>query len=795
VITFTQRSLSVDFPTAVRILAEEAKYNGLEEFDQEEIAAFGHVRECLAAAARIYRNALNQVLLYLQQRGISHDTAQRFMLGGASGAETLKNALLQIGFEEAIIEKSGLLNRHGQDRFQNHVLVPIFLNGQVVDFYGRSLAEDNRTGRHWRLPSERLAVGENLFNWNAQSESIILVEGMFDALALIDKGFPHAVASAGTNGLHAEILQHSPLRKVLVCFDGDAAGNGQALKRAYELKDSNLDVRIIDLPQGLDPNEYLLTHSADDFRGLVQKAATPEIWEIEHLDPSWDEHQKIEALEDLMLRVGTMDSLHRAALIKQISNKLGLKEKDVRGHIEDLSEKKRRVGLNGQPRIIDVRDYELIHPALHFGSKETLMTIPLMGTNAKTGRPEWQPWIMTSNGDLFQLDHEELGQRGYYCNDIVYPGRLRYSQAVITDFMEGLRQGDLSAIFKRMKATYQRYLDFSDPRTYDYLTAWTIGTYFFRIFNYYPYLHFTGTKEVGKSKAMKLMSVLCFNGIMSVSITDASQFRIITDLLPTLFLDESENLSDKGFTERRSLLLGGYEKGSTALRSEKVGDKWRTKEFENFSPRVFGSIDGLEDVLASRTVEIPMRRSYKSEIKEAEVDLTDETFVDLRDELFLVTMTFGDTIRRTYEQLQRPEDAEFDAREWNLFKPVMAIGTATGDSDVTQSLVGFVNATYSQKQESFNEIAVENVILRALMDIVKRDDWYSFDLIHRGILDFIRDQGLSIGSLHKNRLGKILHDLDLVAEKDRRIINGTKVTVYLLNPTTIEKVAGNYRVH
>ncbi len=160
-------------------------------------------------------------------------------------------------------------------------------------------------------------------------------------------------------------------------------------------------------------------------------------------------------------------------------------------------------------------------------------------------------------------------------------------------------------------------------------------------------------------------------------------------------------------------------------------------------------------------------RSCRPEIKEAEVDLTNEIFAELRDELFLVTMTFGDTIKRTYEQLQRPGNAEFDAREWNLFKPILAIGSATGDSDIVQSLVGFANSAYDRKTESFNETAVENVVLRALGEIVTRQESYAFDSLHNRILTFIKEQGLNVGSLTKARLGKILHDLDV---SDRRTV-------------------------
>jgi hypothetical protein len=139
------------------------------------------------------------------------------------------------------------------------------------------------------------------------------------------------------------------------------------------------------------------------------------------------------------------------------------------------------------------------------------------------------------------------------------------------------------------------------------------------------------------------------------------------------------------------LLLGGYEKGSTAIRTERVGDTFKTREYDNYSPRVFGSIEGLEDTLASRTIQIPMRRSYNEQIKASEVQLNNPEFEELRDELFLIAMTYGSHIRSSYEQIRRPADAEFDAREWNLFKPILAVGASTGalsDSSVQSVIRG-----------------------------------------------------------------------------------------------------------
>jgi DNA primase len=794
VISLTQRQLRIPFEEAVNILAASVHTLVGTDASEEDCRVFGKVRDCLNASVRLFANSPEFALDYAERRGISQDTARRFMLGGSMGKDTLKRALLDQGFDEQTIGVTGLLNRYGEDRFQNHAVVPIFLNGQAVDFGGRLLEENDEMGKHWRLPSARFIVGRSLFNWQANREQVILVEGIFDALSLIENGFENAVALQGTNGIAQELIAGSCVKKVRLCFDGDAPGCDLSLKRAYELKSGGFNVKVAALPEGQDPNDFFKQHSADDFRALLRAAAHPETWEIERLDDGLDDEEKIAALEGVMRRVRGMEPMNRAAMIKNIASKMGLKEKDVREHIEALPENRARGGDAGKAEIIDLSCYELIHPALHHSDGATLMTIPLMGKNPKTGRTEWEPWVVTSLRELFPLRHEELNERGFYCNDIVCPGRQRYSQQVIAAFLKGDRSADLTAIFGQIKQVLQQYLDFSDPRTHDYLTAWIVGTHFFPLFNYYPYLHFTGTKEVGKSKAMKLMSQLCFNGIMSVSITDASQFRIITELLPTLLLDESENLADHGFSERRALLLGGYEKGSTAIRTEKVGDSFKTREFDNFSPRVFGSIDGLDDTLASRTIQIPMRRSFNEKIKEAEVTLTNRVFDELRDELFLVTMDCSETIRTEYEQSIRPANALFDAREWNLFKPILAIGASTGDAELVDCLTGFANATYSSKTEAFNETAIENVILCCLLEIVKEDGWYSFEAVHTGIVGFIKNQGLNVGVLSKNRLGTLLRNLHVADDKERRTVDGTKTIFYLIRPEQVKQVAENYRV-
>ena len=400
---------------------------------------------------------------------------------------------------------------------------------------------------------------------------------------------------------------------------------------------------------------------------------------------------------------------------------------------------------------------------------------------------------MTSQKEFFRADPKELQRRGYFSTSLISAEEPRYTESTIRNFIAGRLDGDLRKTFFRIHSTLTQYVDFSDPRAHVYLAAWILGTYFHPIFNYYPYLHFTGTKNVGKSKTMKLMSCLSFNGIMSVSVTNASQFRIIEALRPTLFLDESEDLNQKGFTDRRALLLGGYEAGSSVLRTEKEGDGFRVRRLANYSPRAFASIEGLEDTLASRTVQIAMQRSYDDEIKQREVNLNDPAFQEIRDELFLVTMTSCNLIKEIYERAAKPEEVEFGDREFNLFRPILTIGKAVGLKKVIAPLIDFANACYHRKIEDYNTTAPENVLLRYLLENVTQDGWFQNNQLHEAFIrDFIKPNGIDLHMyMTKAAMGSLMHKMGIVSES-RRSPDRT-CTLYYIKAEMLKKVAENYQ--
>ncbi len=288
---------------------------------------------------------------------------------------------------------------------------------------------------------------------------------------------------------------------------------------------------------------------------------------------------------------------------------------------------------------------------------------------------------------------------------------------------------------------------------------------------------------------------------MSVSLSDASMYRIISEELPTLFLDESEDLNEKSDSDRRALLLGGFEKGTKATRVEQVNGVFKVKDYDNYCPRVFGSINKMDDVLASRSVQIVMSRSFNDSIKENEVTLLDERFREIRDMLFLAVMTYGNNVRFMYVRFiyegitWRPADVVLDSREWDLFKPIFTIGQVIGHPEVLDHLVEFANTCYQAKTDTMNDTAVENVVLRFLLEFVQVEGEYGSKVLHRGLVEFIRAEGINVGEVREDSFGMLLNNLQVCEKKGRKMLNGERQTFYGFNSERVRLVAENYRAN
>ena len=314
---------------------------------------------------------------------------------------------------------------------------------------------------------------------------------------------------------------------------------------------------------------------------------------------------------------------------------------------------------NPQQEVVEVGSLRTIYPALDMVDENMIIMAPVRVLDGETQVPRWQNTVVSSTKERFMLTNEELLKRGWYAPALertdIRVAEERYSPEVIKGFLEGSLSGSLKETFSEIRRIIRHYIDFSDDRTYDFLTCWIIGTYFYPIFSHYPYVHFTGPKGSGKSQCLHVLRCLCHNAKIAGSMTLAVQFRIISALQPTLLFDEMENLGQTQHTELHRMLKYGFEKnGPQVWRMDMSGNRMEMNCWGVYCPRAFASIEGMEEVIASRSVQVIMERSFDEEIKNRTVNADDALWQELRDQLFLVTMSEGHSLKAIYDRWTSP---------------------------------------------------------------------------------------------------------------------------------------------
>jgi DNA primase len=279
---------NLTFPEAVRALGREV---GI-EIAEERGGDRGQVERLIAAnavAQECYRAELqvsgNPGAAYLTKRGIDAEMCERFGLGFAPDRwDTVEQALRSRKIPAADGVAAGLLAERDSgghyDRFRGRVTFPIHdVRGRVIGFGGRAIGADQEP-KYLNTPETPIFhKREAFYGFPGALEAMrrngrsVVVEGYFDRIALHRAGVEESVATCGTalTDFHAKNLQRRA-RDVVLLFDGDAAGV-RAVERALEvLLPHELRVRAVALPEGDDPDEFLVREGPDALRALVDSA-------------------------------------------------------------------------------------------------------------------------------------------------------------------------------------------------------------------------------------------------------------------------------------------------------------------------------------------------------------------------------------------------------------------------------------------------------------------------------------------------------------------------------------------
>ena len=287
VLNFISSIENVEYIDAIRMMADRAAVALPESNDRGERERSGYIKKLIeinTEAARFFHTKLNEnqdALTYLKNRKIKDSIITRFGLGYAPDSwDSLLKYLTSKGYAERDIMSAGLLKKGKSsyyDSFRNRIMFPIIdMRNRVIGFGGRILSgEGPKYINSPETPAynkSRSLYGINVAK-NSKAERMLIVEGYMDCIAIHQAGFSNCVASLGTalTRKQASILKKL-VPEVIIAYDMDPAGRNAALRGLDLVASIGCDVRILEMPEGKDPDDYIKLNGNDAFGRLIDKS-------------------------------------------------------------------------------------------------------------------------------------------------------------------------------------------------------------------------------------------------------------------------------------------------------------------------------------------------------------------------------------------------------------------------------------------------------------------------------------------------------------------------------------------
>ena len=294
VISFVMDYEHVDFKEALSILARRCgiSFNGA---SVKSSSKYDKYYKMYDLALKLYQNNINSsfgkdAIHYLSSRGISKELISEFKIGLSLDKGALTNVLTKKGYSTFDMEEYGLGNGYN-DLYTNRIMFPLFdTNNRPVGFSGRiyNISDSSKYINTKETPIFK--KGEVLYNYYKcknfvrEEKSVILVEGFMDVIRLFSVGVKNVVALMGTALTKQQIALLKRLSNdIYICLDGDSAGRHATLSVGDALTSNGIDVRVISLNDGYDPDEYVLKYGRDSFLGLYESAISFNEYKLYHM--------------------------------------------------------------------------------------------------------------------------------------------------------------------------------------------------------------------------------------------------------------------------------------------------------------------------------------------------------------------------------------------------------------------------------------------------------------------------------------------------------------------------------
>lgn len=418
VVKFLMEVEKLTYPEALRYLAR--KYNieiQEQEISPEEIQQKNE-RESLLEVTGFAQKQFTEWLWkrdegkaiglsYFKERGFRERTIEQFQLGYAlEGKDAFTQTAIEKGYKLDYLIKTGLTidkNNFRFDRFSGRVIFPIHsLSGQILGFGGRVLKKDEKTAKYLNSPeSEIYHKSHILYGLFFAKQEInkldkcFLVEGYTDVISMHQAGITNVVSSSGTALTIEQIrLIKRFTKNITVLYDGDPAGIKASLRGIDLILEEGMNVKVLLLPEGEDPDSFARSHSSTEFTEFIEKNESDFIRFKTKLlisDAENDPVKRATLITDIVRTIAVIpDSIVRSVYLRECSKLLDIDESTLYNEtykirLKNAEEKGKRYyhqnlvqhkpEARAQAPTINLQndfkhEYELIRALLNYGNKE-----------------------------------------------------------------------------------------------------------------------------------------------------------------------------------------------------------------------------------------------------------------------------------------------------------------------------------------------------------------------------------------------------------------------------------------
>jgi len=359
-IHFLMRYERLEFPEAVEVLAKRVGINIPEM--KKESKGIVDLYKINNLAMQFYHSILlnsspyEGVRNYLLKRGLVKTTWEKFKLGfSPPHGDALTNFLKQKGVSLELAEKTGLVVKKEDgyfDFFRGRIIYPIFdVRQRVIGFGGRVL--DDSLPKYINTPETPIyKKGEVLYGLNFARETIrekgfvMVVEGYMDLISPFQAGFYNIVATLGTalTPEQARLLKRYT-SLVIVIYDGDKAGESASLRNLEVLLEGGLEVKLVALPFGFDPDSFIRTKGKEEFEKIIQEAKNILEYKLQILLPQYNIEElegKVNLIKEMLPTLAKIENnIMLSEFIKRLAEKVSVSEESIWLELKKIRSKKK----------------------------------------------------------------------------------------------------------------------------------------------------------------------------------------------------------------------------------------------------------------------------------------------------------------------------------------------------------------------------------------------------------------------------------------------------------------------